>query len=102
MDIAPGQTVSIELTSVPRTQAAVKTLTRLFAKDPAVRRATLAQTRHRPSWESWRRGGNQWHHQMKTKPPLTLTRGRQLALVATVDVLRDLQSVQRWVKVTPR
>ncbi len=100
MEIAPGQRVSIELTAVPRSQAAVKTLTRLFAKDPAAVRAHRWQSRHRPSWESWRRGGNQWHHQMKTKPPVTLAPGRQLSAVATVDLLRDLQSVQRWVKIT--
>ncbi len=99
MDIAPGQTVSIELTKLPRSDAARKTLTRLFAKDPAVVRTKRWQYQHRPSWESWRRGGNQWHHQMKTTPPLTLAPGRQFAVVATVDVLRDLQSVQRWVKV---
>ncbi len=102
MDIAPGQTVSIELTAVPRSAAALKTLTRIFAKDPGVVRSKRWQARHRPSWEAWRRGGNMWHHQMKTKPPVALAPGRTLALQATVDVLRDLQSVQRWVKVSPK
>ncbi|MEW6252999.1 MAG: hypothetical protein AB1716_20365 [Planctomycetota bacterium] len=100
MEIAPGQTVSIELTSVPRNAAARKTLVRLFARDAAVVRDKRWQQRHRPSWQQWRRGGNIWHHQMKTKPPVTLAAGRQVALQATVDVIRDLQSVQRWVKVT--
>ncbi len=102
MDIAPGQRVAIELTKVPRSDAARKTLTRLFSKDPAVARAKRWQARHRPSWESWRRGGNQWHHQMKTEPPFKLTAGRKLSLVATVDVIRDLGSVQSCVKVTAR
>ncbi len=100
MDIAPGQTISIEVTAVPRNEAARKTLTRIFARDLAVVRAKRWQARHRPSWQQWRRGGNQWHHQMKTKPPLTLAKGRSLAIQATVDVLRDLQSLERWVKVT--
>jgi hypothetical protein len=30
-----------------------------------------------------------------------LTPGSRYALRATVDVLRDLESVKRWVKVTP-
>ena len=49
----------------------------------------------------WRRGGNQWHHQMKTQPAFKLTPGRQLSLVATVDVIRDLGSLENCVKVTP-
>jgi hypothetical protein len=102
MDIAPGQIVSIEVTAVPRNAAARKTLTRIFARDMDVVRAKRWQSRHRPSWQVWRRGGNMWHHQMKTRPPLTLAPGKSLALKVTVDVLRDLQSVERWVKVSAK
>ena len=101
MDIPFGRTVSVELTAMPRNAAAEKTLNRLFAKDPQAARRHRWQTRHRPSWEQWRRGGNQWHHQMKSKPALALAKGVVVSLLTTVDVVRDLQSVERWIKVTP-
>lgn len=101
MDITPGKTVCIEITKPPTNAAASKTLVRLFRKDPVIVRHQRFQARHRPSWQAWRRGGRMWHHQMKTNVPFKLTTGRKLALLATVDVIRDLESVKRWVKVTP-
>ena len=101
MDLKPGQSISVEITAAPRNQAARKTLTRLSRKDPQARHQRRAQKLHRPSWQTWRRGGRQWHHQMKSKPPIDLRAGQRLALVATIDVIRDLASVRRWVKVTP-
>ncbi len=101
MDITPGKTVSIEITKLPTSAAASKTLVRLFRKDLAVVRHQRRQGKNRPSWQSWRRGGRMWHHQMKTEPPFKLAAGRRLSLLATVDVIRDLESVKRWVKVTP-
>lgn len=100
MDITPGKTVCIEITKPPQNAAATKTLTRLFRKDPVVARQQRRQGKNRPSWQAWRRGGRMWHHQMKTKPPFTLTAGRRLSLLATMDIIRDLKSVERWVKVT--
>jgi hypothetical protein len=100
MDVPLGRTVSVELTALPRSAAAEKTLLRLFAKDPLAQRRHRWQSRHRPSWQTWRRGGNQWHHQMRTKPTVPLATGNRVSLLATVDVVRDLHSVQRWVKVT--
>ena len=102
MDITPGQTVAIELTAAPRNAAAFKTLTRLFRRDPQVVQQQRRQSRQRPSWQQWRRGGRMWHHQMKTKPCFALTVGKQMSLRVSVDIIRDLQSVSRWVKVTPQ
>lgn len=102
MELTPGQTVAIELVAMPRNEAARKTLTRLWRCDPVVSRQQRRQKQKRPSWRTWRRGGRLWHHQMRTKPPLELTPGRRLTLVASVDVLRDLASVQRWIKIVPQ
>ncbi len=100
MDLTPGQTISVEITSPPRAEAARKTLVRLFRRDPAAARQHRQQKRHRPSWQTWRRGGRMWHHQMKSQPPFALTAGRKLSIVATVDVIRDLESVGRYVRVS--
>jgi hypothetical protein len=101
MDPKPGKMLSVEITAPPTNDAARKTLIRLCRRDPRVARHQRAQKRKRPSWESWRRGGRQWHHQMESQPPVKLTPGSRYALRATVDVLRDLETVKRWVKVTP-
>ncbi|MGD8451651.1 MAG: hypothetical protein PVJ57_07515 [Phycisphaerae bacterium] len=98
MDIAAGSNVSITITATPTGAAACKTLTRICAKDAAVRKSHRWNKRNRPSWQTWRRGGKMWHHQMKSHAPVRLEPGAQYTVRATVDVLRDLQSVERFVK----
>lgn len=99
MSLIPGKTVSIEIVAPPSTPAGRKTLLRLCAKDPGVTRQKRQQSRKRPSWQTWRRGGRQWHHQMRSKTPVRLVAGNRYSVLATVDVIRDLDSVKRWVKV---
>lgn len=101
MDVKPGSMVTIEITATPATAAACKTLTRVCRKDPAVQRRQRQQDRKRPSWQTWRRGGRYWHHQMKSAPGVALKPGQRYSVFASVDVLRDLESIARWVKVTP-
>jgi hypothetical protein len=102
MSVPVGKTVAIELTALPRSAAARKTLVRLFAKEPQVVRAERWRYRHRPSLQTWRRGGNYWHHQMKTRPLFDLKVGRRVSLLATLDIARDLASVERYLKITAR
>lgn len=101
MDIAPGQTVSIEITAAPKSAAAQKTLCRVCGKDEQITKAHRQQKAKRPSWQTWRRGGKMWHHQMKSRSAVKLEPGAKYTVRATLDVVRDLESVERWVKVTP-
>ena len=100
MDATPGTTLSIEITGTPRRAAARKTLYRICAKDPAIAKAHRKQKGHRPSWTDWIRGGRFWHHQMKSKPAASLEPGKVYSVRASVDVMRDLESVKDCVKVT--
>ena len=102
MEIKPGSAVSIEITKLPTSDAARKTLVRLCRKDPTAVRHQRHQKTKRPSWEYWRRGGMSWHHQMKTQPPVTLRTGAKYNLRASVDVIRDLASIQKFVKVSAK
>ncbi len=102
MDIAPGATVSIEITAMPRRESARKTLCRVCGKDPAVAKHHRKQNSRRPSWQEWIRGGKFWHHQMKSKPAAKLESGKVFNVRASVDVMRDLESVKDCVKVTVR
>ncbi len=101
IDIKPGSPIEVEITRVPNNEAGTKTLIRLCRKDPRIVRHDRTQQRKRPSLEEWRRGGMTWHHQMKTKPAFSLVVGAKYALRATVDVLRDLNSIERFVRVSP-
>ncbi|MFH1747220.1 MAG: hypothetical protein ABIG44_09285 [Planctomycetota bacterium] len=101
MDLAPGNNITVEITATPSNAAACKTLARICCKDPQVATVKRWHQRRRPSWQTWRRGGRQWHHQMKSRPPVKLEPGAKYTIFATVDVIRDLQSVQRWVKTSP-
>ena len=98
MEVPLGKTVTIEITKLPNADAARKTLVRLCRKDPKIERHHRAQTAKRPSWERWRRGGKMWHHQMRTKPAVKLAAGQTFRVRATLDVMRDLESVKQFVK----
>jgi hypothetical protein len=101
MDIQPGTTVKVEIAKTPTNAGATKTLYRLCRKDPEAAHRLRWTKRNRPSWQTKRRGGRWWHHQMKSKPGVSLSPGKQYSILATVDVLRDLESVERFVKVSP-
>lgn len=101
MDIAPGSRVAIEIVAPPRNAAVYKTLVRLCSKDPGVVRINRWRHEHRPSQQRWRRGGKMWHHQMRSKPAVRIAPGARYTVLASVDVLRDLASVQRHVRLTP-
>lgn len=100
MDIAPGGNVAIEIVRSPLKAAARKTLIRVCRKDPVVAKRERRWREKRPSLRTWRRGGRPWEHRMKTVSSIELKPGEKYSVAATVDVLRDLASVERWVKVT--
>jgi hypothetical protein len=101
MNIEPGSVVSVEIAATPRGAAARKTLIRVCRKDPRIAKQHRSQKDKRPSWKDWIRGGRFWHHQMKSKPAIGLDPGERYTVSASVDVIRDLQSVERFIKVTP-
>ncbi len=101
MDIAPGSLVRVQITTAPRTESARKTLARVCAKDAAANRQKRWRKQHRPSLQQWRRGGRTWNHRMKSRLPVVLDVGRSYTLQASLDVIRDLESVERWISVTP-
>ncbi len=100
MNIDPGSVVSVEIAATPSGAAARKTLIRVCRKDPRVARQHRQQKSTRPSLQEWIRGGRFWHHRMKSKPAIKLDAGERYTVNATVDVIRDLESVERYVKVT--
>lgn len=101
--IKPGSVVKLEITKNPSNQAAAKTLSRLFAKDPANQRASRRRKQIRTKqFDPRPRGGRLWVVR-PSAPRLVQPRvGDSCTLRATIDVLRDLGSVSRFVKVSGR
>ena len=100
MDITPGTTVTIEISGTPTAAAARKTLTRVCNKDAKIAHAIRRRKVARPSWQEKIRGGRFWHHQMRSHSPVKLEAGCKYEVFASLDVIRDLASIERWVKVS--
>lgn len=100
VDIKPGTTISLTVKKSPTNEAAAKTLSRLFAKDPVakknrVRRKKLLATTMRVE----RRGGRPWEVRSKAPRLVQPKAGDSCKIFATSDVLRDIGSVTRFVTV---
>lgn len=100
MDITPNTDVTVEITARPTNRSARLTLERLCRKDPALSKAYRRFMEKRPSARDKRRGGRWWTHRMQTKPNFEIEPGRSFSVRTTLDVVRDLESVEKFVKVT--
>ena len=99
-EVKPGQWVSVKVVSRPRAAARVKTLMRLFNQDLKNQKARERQNRSRPSREH-RRGGRMWQDHPTRLPVVKIEKGATCRVFASVDVLRDLESVGKNVEITP-
>lgn len=96
MDIQPGSQVKITVKSTIHSAAAGKTLARLFMKDPQIQKVRL--TRPKRVIES-PRAGRIWRHRPKGTSQQQPEVGESAQVLATVDVIRDLKSVARYVDI---
>ena len=100
-NIAPGSKVNVKIVKQPTNAAATKTLMRVLAKDPVVyteheRQAMLRRKHYNPG----RRAGRLWGGQLVKQHPIKGRVGEAGTITATVSVLRDLGSVQRFIEVS--
>lgn len=99
-DIAPGTKVNVKIVKQPTSVAASKTLARVLSKDPQVkaenrRQADVRRTNYNPQ----RRGGRLYGGHVVKQHPVAGQLGESGTLTATVDVLRDLRRVERFIEV---
>ncbi|HOB73241.1 MAG TPA: hypothetical protein PKG54_01830 [Phycisphaerae bacterium] len=99
-EVKPGQWVNVKVVSRPRAAARIKTLTRLFMQDPAVKKERARKSKSRPIGEH-RRGGRMWKDRPIQLASAPITPGATYRIFASVDVLKDLKSVASNVEVTP-
>ena len=99
MNIKPGSNIKVEIKSLPKAAAGVKTLMRLCSRDLEIQRINRKRKASRPSHESWTRGGAVWNHRMRSESAAVIAPGEKFNLRATLDVLRDLKSVESHVAI---
>ncbi len=101
-NVKPGDTVRVSIVKPPTNAAARKTLVRLLSKDPDVRRENQRHRAVRDSnYAPKRRGGRLYGGRLTKQHPLDGRVGETGTIRATVDALRDLRSVQRFVQLEP-
>ena len=98
----PGSSITIKVTAEPTSSAARKTLVRLLSKDATVEKENRRLKRVRETNEvATQRGGRVrvWAGRVKKQHPVAGVVGEQATVVATLDILQDLASVERFVEV---
>jgi hypothetical protein len=98
--IEPGSRISVTVKKNPTNEAAAKTLSRLFAKDPAHRKTrTFRKKLLRSAVEVRRRGGRPWEVRSKAPRLVQPVAGDACNVLVTVDMLGDIASVRRFIDV---
>jgi len=101
-NIQPGSRVNVTVTRTPTRDAAAKTIVRVLSKDPGHRNEHRRNTRTRlRNYSPKRRGGRMYGGRMPRLNRLTGQVGESGTVLATLDVIRDLNSVEPFVEVKP-
>jgi hypothetical protein len=101
LDIQPGQTVTVKIVRQPASAAAVKTLTRVLSKD-ASKTAMIRDRKQQRARATTikQRGGRVWEGRPARIPVFSAAVGEQGTVLASIDVIKDLNSVRRFIEVT--
>ena len=102
-DITPGTTVTVKIVKQPASDAARKTLVRLLSKDAEVvaenkrlKKVRKTNQTHSPRGGRWR----VWEGRLPKQHPVEGKVGESGTILASVDVLTDLSSVEKYVEVS--
>lgn len=98
--ILPGQWINVKITSLPRAAKNRKTMIRLFEKDEKIRTDRKRLKKSRPVTDHIR-GGRPWEGRPRRLDVVNMEPGSTYKLFASIDVLRDLQSVEKFVAIKP-
>ena len=98
-EIKPGRWISVKVTAQPKAMAPRKTMVRLFERDPKVKAERRRLKRSRPV-TSHRRGGRPWADRPARLPVVKIAPGAVYRIFGSADVLRELDSVSRYIEIT--
>lgn len=101
LNVKPGTKVVVKISKSPTNAAATKTLSRLFARGEGGRKARQDRKRLRASATvARRRGGRPWYKRPKAPLLFPPEAGKTCVIRVTLDVLKDLQRLERFVEVS--
>lgn len=100
-EIKPGSKIKVTLEQMPTNEAASKTLARIFRSNVEGRRARKVRKQLRASqFDGRQRGGRIWMVMPKAPRLCQPEKGATCELTATTSLIRDLNSVKRFVKIS--
>ena len=99
-EIKPGQWLNVKVTAEPKSEAAIKTMIRVFEKDEAMKAERKRLHRARPV-QSHRRGGRPWYDRPARLQVVDTKPGATYKIFGSVDVVTDLGSLARYIEVNP-
>lgn len=96
----PGSKIKVTVKLTPRKESAAKTLSRVFGGGAGARKARANRTKIRTSkmWQH-QRGGRPWTVRPKAPRLFQPEKGDVCEVLATTALIRDLNSVSRFVDV---
>lgn len=101
-DVKIGDTIKVTVANEPTSLAAGKTLARVLGKDPDAAKANRLQARVRAkNYNPRRRGGRLYSGRVPKQHIRKGILGETGTVRATLDVIRDLRSVERFIEVQP-
>lgn len=99
-DIAPGSQINVTIVKQPTNVAATKTLARILSKDADAKAEVERQRKVRKTgYSPKRRGGRLYGGHVVKQHAVDGKVGESGTVTATMDVIRDLRSVERFVEV---
>jgi len=98
--IAPLNTVTFTVTTVPRRTAQLKTISRLMNMQPEAQRSLrhLAKRRRIHDNVVGTRAGRKWTNRVRTTKVTRVETGETFTLTLTPQIMPDLKSVERFLK----
>jgi hypothetical protein len=96
----PGQWINVKIVSAPKDAASKKTMRRLFEKDNEVQQERKRLKKARQPF-SRIRAGRVWTNRPPRLEVVSFEPGATYKIFGSVDVMKDLQSIEDLVEVSP-
>lgn len=100
-NIKTGSQVNIKIVKQPTNAAAQKTLVRLLSKDDQIKAENKRlETARAKNLRLANRGGRKWAVRVVKQHPVKGRVGETGTIKASYDVIKDLQSVERFIEIS--
>lgn len=99
-NIKPGQSITVTVTSVPRTDDRKSTIERLMRRDIAAKRGLRKSARmRRQNMIVYNRGNRDWYKRELCSKIVHLAKGASWSMLYTPDLANDFAAVSKYLSV---